>query len=423
MEFRNLTPFPALAFDSIDQRDILFHTLVMRLTYELQSDGTLSLAEDQAPLVMADQYYGELNQSSVKQESDLAPYKPHTDVILIAHAHAPSRTPSPRFMVGLKITGKPMPKAMSPERMVQAVEILDKQLIVCGPREWRRNSGLRRAAVLFLKAQWQLNAPTPISELPLRYEYAYGGENKILANDKAAPRVKRENRLPPSSNSDAASSGAVAHTVWRLNPVGRGFAEPWYAAAKKLELVPAPQIVAPGEPLTTFGKAITPCGFGVITRAWTPRLELAGTYDERWLQQRHPYLPFDFNFAYWNSAPPDQQIVPHLDGNETIILTNLVPPATYGSVRAADGNYRQTLTLPGHLPFVLVRFEEGEIGELAAKLDTLIIDLAPDPAQPDKKPTVTCAWRATVGAEPAVRVLEARMLALSEIMPDASHIN
>jgi hypothetical protein len=36
MEFRNRTPFPAMAFDCLDQRDQRFHTLVMRLTFELQ---------------------------------------------------------------------------------------------------------------------------------------------------------------------------------------------------------------------------------------------------------------------------------------------------------------------------------------------------------------------------------------------------
>ncbi|WP_288410499.1 hypothetical protein [uncultured Herbaspirillum sp.] len=55
------------------------------------------------------------------------------------------------------------------------------------------------------------------------------------------------------------------------------------------------------------------------------------------------------------------------------------------------------------------------LGELAAKLDTVIVDVAPTPNAPEKKPTVVCVWRATVASAPAVRVLEARMLSRAEV--------
>ena len=108
MEFRNLTPFPAIAFDGLDQRDITFHTIVMRLTFELQEDGNLTFASDQTPLVTTDMYYGEANQSSVKQESDFAPYKPHTDVILIANGYSPKGRPVSTFQIGRKIKLRPI---------------------------------------------------------------------------------------------------------------------------------------------------------------------------------------------------------------------------------------------------------------------------------------------------------------------------
>ncbi|MDT1823039.1 hypothetical protein FPK54_25150, partial [Acinetobacter baumannii] len=37
---------------------------------------------------------------------------------------------------------------------------------------------------------------TPLATLPLRYEYAYGGENKVLVGDPAARRVPQRDRLP-----------------------------------------------------------------------------------------------------------------------------------------------------------------------------------------------------------------------------------
>jgi hypothetical protein len=56
MEFRNLTPYPAMAFDALDQHDQRFHVVVMRLTFELQPGGQLLLAPEQTPLVTSDEY-------------------------------------------------------------------------------------------------------------------------------------------------------------------------------------------------------------------------------------------------------------------------------------------------------------------------------------------------------------------------------
>ncbi len=449
MEFVNHTPFPAIAFDGLDQRDILFHTVAMRLTLEIQSDGSLTLSEDPTPLVATDEYYGEPNQSSVKQESDFAPYKPHTDVIVIANAYAPRHQAKARFGVGINITSAPIRQEIPPSplglnplqgpsheqmqawrRELDRIEnappkiatVLDKKLIVTGAREWRKRNIFARALSLFSLSKWKLTSPAPITELPLRYEYAYGGENKILVNDKAARRVKKKFRLPgrhPLKKNAYATTEqaapAIAHSVYEKNSIGRGFAEAWYLRATKTTRIAAPQIEAPGEPIHGFNQAYTPRGLGVIARAWKPRLPLAGTYDVKWVNQRHPYLPTDFNFAYWNAVPADQQIAPHLEGDETVTLTNLCPPDTPGATTDAAGNTLLKLTLPGHLPFVLVRFEEGELGELVAKLDTLIIDTAPDADNPDKKPTVVCVWRATVANVPKVRVLEARMLGKHDV--------
>lgn len=447
MEFRNLTPFPAMAFDCLDQRDQRFHTLVMRLTFELQDDGMLSLTPLQTPLVMTDEFYGEVNRSSVRQESDLAPYKPHTDVIVLANACAPGGRSSPRFVVALKINGRPVapdlpaqPGGLSPmqhadpERIArwreecarlkaEAAEgpvVLRKVLAITGPREWRKRSPLTRALSMFTLPRWKLTEPLPAATLPVRYEYAFGGENKILVTEAAAKRVSEQHRLPgrvpqPVATGTGESPDAIAHSVLEQNPLGRGYAEPWYLSAAKVTHLPAPQIESPHDLINPFGNAYVPQGFGVVGRAWKPRLALAGTYDKQWLEQRHPRLPADFDFAYWNGAPSDQQVKPHLSGNETITLCNLYP-AGAGTVWDAAGNNCLSFALPGHLPFALVRFEDGRIGELPAKLDTLIIDAAPDVGDPYKKISVVCVWRATVATIPAVRVMEARMLTHADVV-------
>jgi len=153
--------------------------------------------------------------------------------------------------------------------------------------------------------------------------------------------------------------------------------------------IPAPQIESPADPVREFGRHYAPQGFGVITKTWQPRLELAGTYDKEWLENIWPNLPDDFDFSYWNSAHSELQI-PYLKGDESIALTNMTPEG------------KLSFTLPGHTPYVLVRFETGDIGPAPAHLDTLIID-------PDKR-LVTLAWRTTVAVDPEVRVLEARLI-------------
>ena len=213
MEFRNITPYPAMAFDALDQHDQRFHVVVMRLTFELQHDGQLLLAPEQTPLATSDEYYGEVNRSSVRQESDLAPYKPHTDVIVIADAYAPQGRATGEFAVALKINGAPTEPDLppepyglnpslpaSPERMAewrqecarltaqarQGPLILSQAITITGAREWRKRPVLLRALSLFTLPKWKLTAPQPITTLSLRYEYAYGGENKILVTERAA---------------------------------------------------------------------------------------------------------------------------------------------------------------------------------------------------------------------------------------------
>src|SRR5262245_21222552 len=68
-----------------------------------------------------------------------------------------------------------------------------------------------------------------------------------------------------------------------------------------------------------------PTGFGFLGRAWQPRLAFAGTWDERWRQDRCPLLPLDFDERYHNGAPADQIATPHLAGGEPVAVTGASP--------------------------------------------------------------------------------------------------
>jgi hypothetical protein len=349
MQLTNTTQFPALAFQATGQHCQPYHVVVMRATFDIKPDGALAVSVEQEPIVLTDEYFGEINRSSVRQESDLVPFKPQCDVIVNATAYAPGGRPSTGFIVGVRVNKPP------DERGEPGLVVLDKNLVVTGPRCWEKG----------LLGGWKLRPPTmPITSLPLRYEYAFGGECRIEMDDSAAERVGRKFLLGPeqrASHPDGAAKAPLAHAVYDDNPLGMGFAEEWYLKAKRMKIFPAPQIDSPENPVSVLGNAYAPQGFGIITKAWKQRLELAGTYGDAWRENRWPHLPEDFDMEFWNGAHPDMRI-PFPEGGEKITLTNLTPGG------------KLTISLPDHEPVVHVRREDGTIMSGPLKIDTLIIE-------------------------------------------------
>ncbi|PHM38806.1 DUF2169 family type VI secretion system accessory protein [Xenorhabdus innexi] len=358
MEFKNLTPFSVMNYRMLDTGDQEYDVIAMKVGYQLLPAGKGEYLAELLPIIslcVQDQYRGELNVSQVLQESDLAPFKPKCDVIVNGTAYAPEGKPCTSFPVRLSVTD------------ANGGTLLDKTLNITGEREFFRTDN----------GQWHLSDPKPFTRLSLDHTYTFGGECRIEADDKkAAEALAEEDKLTPEqlSQHPDGDKAPIAHAVWEYNPIGTGFVLPWYARAKNLPRYPAPRITHPNDPITVqyfaamlagslsaTEPASQPQGMGIIGRAWLPRRTLAGTYDQTWLEQRHPYLPADFDFGYWNCAPQDQQI----DWPSTDIslqLTNLTPEG-----------FLQT-HLPGHRPFILFRMESGDLFPVLMNLDTLIID-------------------------------------------------
>ncbi|QDI02510.1 DUF2169 domain-containing protein [Xanthomonas cerealis pv. cerealis] len=432
MEFRNLTPFDALCFSSLAPDDKEHTVVAMKIAYRLEPDsqnpGYLHpLVQDEAPvpLCLADEYYGETGESSVREESDLAPYKPFCDVLVRGHAHAPHGRPSAQWESRLRIS-RPLPAVPVPEiappyglapnmapspaqlqRWQQEVArakrelaarstyeiLLDKTLRVSGPRRFRR--GLLR--------RWQLTNPEPVAGVALRWENAWGGRSRV-----ANPAHLEDPRQPPD----------LLDEVCYSNPLGRGWFEErqftlagkdgvngpegWFAPQFEYPHAPIDKpclIRHPDEPIDAFkmtqiaeGYGETPAGFGAVGRAWAPRVHLAGTYDAAWLDHRWPKLPEDFDFGYWNAAPVDQQI-PFLAPDARFELTNLVDPyLTREGLAWFD--------LPCHRPFLLMRLRNGTVAPMPMMTDTVIIDT--------DTLTLTLTHRMSLPAGTPLRVLEAR---------------
>lgn len=386
MEFRNLTPFSVMEYAMDDKQDERHRVVAMKTGFRLIPDGkgqwqTQLMENPPLPLCVEDVFSGEMNHSSVLHESDLAPLKPACDIIVNGTAYAPDGVAVPEMTAGVLMR--------SPSGEV----LLDKKLRITGERYYRRQA---------ITGQWYETEPDPFTSLPLDYRYAFGGECRVEAGSDDAQRVPDEFRLTDNQRSEHPDKDnpPLAHTACPVNPLGRGYAQPWYLHACNIQQVAAPRIIAVDSPFTLqhfidalndkadwFAPEFQPAGFGCITRSWLPRLLLAGTYDQEWLETRHPDLPDDFDFGYWNCAPHDQQILYPEPGPE-FVLTGFRP----------EGEIR--FTLPAHQGRILLRTPTGQRVPLPMWTDTLEIDA--------DALTVALTWRFLLPGSTPVRVMEAR---------------
>ncbi|WP_433937678.1 DUF2169 domain-containing protein [Sorangium cellulosum] len=395
MECQNLTPFDALAYSALDAHDEEHHVVALKAAYRLVPGGggevthRCELAPDDSAgrLLLRDAFEGEVNASSVRAESDVSPFKPRCDVLVRATAWAPGEKPAERWTARLRVTapGAAAPGGGAGARDLPGRALIDKTLEVCGPRWFERTAD-----------GWQLTRPEPAASVPVRWEHAFGGRSLVSAEPGSPPRLDE---------------------VCFTNPVGCGWMEARYldalrdAGAPVPDRVAAPQIERPDSRVTHLAVAshpphaveaprmaeiaadypFAPAGLGCVGRAWTPRLQRAGTYDDAWVAGRHPFLPDDFSFAYWNAAPDDQQI-PHPDLGLRVELWNLARPDV-----ARDG--RVAFELPPHRAFVMA-WIAGLPVPVPAALDTLSVDA--------ESMVVTCVWRALVARAFGVQRMEAR---------------
>ncbi len=331
MILRNYTPFLPLFFESCDLQDRDFGVLVLRGTFDILPGATLRPNPQQAPIVEADVWHGEPNLSSVYLESDLAPFKPQTDILVNAVAHAPGGRPLPDWNINVRVG--PVCKALH----------------VTGPRAWVKEAG-----------RWQLEAPEPVSEVPIRYEHAFGG---IWATNWGETHICPE------------------------NPIGVGFGDD--EGMSSADRIQAPQIESPDTPVVEWGKRYRPEGLGPICRSWQPRLGRAGTFDDDWQRSRWPRLPLDFKYSFHSAAHPDLIAPGFLRGDEEIELVSL----------SSDGTLRSWL--PGYRMGTLCRLMDGSMSVAPLVLDTLMLDV------PAMRTYIT--WRSFIPIAKPIRVIEARL--------------
>ncbi|CAM7717919.1 DUF2169 domain-containing protein [Lelliottia nimipressuralis] len=386
MEFRNLTPFSVMEYAMDDKHNERHRVVAMKTGFRLVQDDngqwqTQLMENPPMPLCIEDEFAGEMNCSPVLRESDLAPLKPACDIIINGTAHTPDGIPASEMTAGVLI------------RASSGDIVLDKKLRVTGRRFYQRQA---------LTGQWYETEPEPFNSLPLDYRFAFGGECRVDTDSNFAERIPEKYHLNEEQRRTHPDQKypPLAHTACLSNPLGMGYTQAWYLHAADIQQIEAPRIMRLDSPFTLshfmacldgkadwFAQEFQPAGFNAVGRTWLPRLALAGTYDQAWLETQHPALPNDFEFGYWNYAPNDQQI-PYPTQVMTITLNGLHP------------NGDITFTLPANQAVILLRMHTGAWVPQRMWVDTLHIDT--------QELTVAQTWRYLLPSNSAVRVMEAR---------------
>ncbi|WP_018238729.1 DUF2169 domain-containing protein [Ensifer sp. BR816] len=284
MSVDNRTPFPAIAFRQFNLAGDLLGVVAARGTFLLASGGPLVPAKAQHPLILSDVYDGNPHEGPLTAQSDLVPFKPATDVTFNGASFSPEQAPRTDWTCRLRVGP------------------VEKRLRVTGPRSWRARTRKTLRGIFDRNAEdvldgWELTEATPVAYVPIDWRLAYGG---LLPG-----------KIGPSPDGR-----------YRFNSIGRGIvdSERYRDSAE----YPAPQIEDPAMPVGSNNFDGRPEGFGAIAPWWEQRYQYAGTYGDEWLAKRHPLLPGDFDFRYWQCAHPDLIAEPWLNGDEEYELENLV---------------------------------------------------------------------------------------------------
>src|SRR5262249_5125274 len=243
-------------------------TVVVKATFVIPRKGEdVRLIPKQLP-VFANDIMTDIKSPSVRFESDLVPFKPCTDIVLVGRAYAPDGKSVTETVAGI------------------------------------RGGRLRYGVAAFGDRTWQtqlLEKPTisytqPFLKMDLVYERAFGGF------DKPAGMYCKENH------------------------VGTGFIGK--RSSKRVEGLKLPNLEDPRNLINAWNSRPRPAGFGFYGRSWAPRLAYARTYYEKSMTERPPLLPTDVSYRFFNGAHPDLQVDGYLRGDEDVDLLNVCPEAS-----------------------------------------------------------------------------------------------
>jgi len=212
--------------------------------------------------------------------------------------------------------GKPVPIC----KVAFRVGSREHCLAVIGDRQWKRRLGFP-----------SFGDPAPFTEMDLSWERSFGGPD-------FAP-----------------------------NPLGRGIAASAVADGEPAVLLA--NLEDPTRVIKSPRDRPFPIGFGPVAPSWQLRTDKLGTYDEKWLAERWPWFPADFDWRYYNSAPESMQQDGYLKGDEKLYFENLHPDHPEYTCRLPGTRIRCFLDRRA------TEEQPARNDEIPMHLDTLWVDL------------------------------------------------
>ena len=280
----NYTPLAAMMMPLPDGEGGEALVVVVKAAFDIDADGEPHLCEAPAEIRMADAFIGDPARGLPLADADLALHKPRVDVLIHgARAYAPRGREVRELFAELHVGHSGGPRSTEAAHDASQAQLI-KSVKVTGDRVWLEDAP---------------GEAMPFVEMPLGWERTYGG---------TIPEVD--------------GRGQATTACDERNPFGIG----WKGARSADEdvLSELPNIEDPDHLIVRRDSAGVPVGFGTVARAWLPRRALAGTFDEAWRRERWPGVPEDWDPAYHQSAPTDQQLERY-GGSEPVRLVNLTP--------------------------------------------------------------------------------------------------
>lgn len=142
MEIRSLSPLPTASLLYRPREGRYALAVICKITYRLEPDR-LVLAEEQEPISLSEAHWEGDRNKSLERPTDLVPFKPEVDVVLVGRVFAPEKKPVRMLIARLEI-GE-----------------IDKSIAIFGPRTIRRDGSLHEES--------------RFTEMTLHYERARGG--------------------------------------------------------------------------------------------------------------------------------------------------------------------------------------------------------------------------------------------------------
>jgi len=349
--------------------------VLVKRTYLFGSKGEWAVDTTQMPL-RAEPRYGDRG-LVLEEDSELWPFKPKTDVVVLGHAY--NHRGRPRFSAGIAIGG------------------VAKRIAVCGDRRCMLANDGR---ILF-------SPPAVAERVPLSYALAYGGRDAAAEAAYGNPVTLLEPYL--SSDTGAGVIDDASPFVYPRNPAGRGYlVEAARGAVDALALpnlehpddLLTPERLAAGEPgrwpLQPVPASLGWLDYGAFPRAaWlgAPACHERGLEPARVGEVRLGYCQPDI-LAAQEKDPPDPLTfdgvngaslglrASHLEGGEAIELVNVSPVREVVRLR-----------LPVDRPRLWVDGRDGRLSLVERPVIHSVV------IEPDRS-ALTVVWR---GSSPARR--------------------